>query len=67
MQRFRVMPRYREQAQSGLAGFARAVFAQDGGDRRDVEQHGHLSLREARRLRSAPPGAFGYGSGLGGA
>lgn len=48
MQRFRVMPGYRKQAQGGPAGFARAVFPRDGGDRRDVEQHRELGLRAAQ-------------------
>lgn len=41
------MPGHGEQAQGGAAGFARAVFPRDGGDGRDVEQHGEFGLRAA--------------------
>ncbi len=42
------MPGHGQQAQGGAAGFARAVFPRDGGDGRDVEQHGELGLRAAK-------------------
>ncbi len=59
MQCFRVMPGYGQQAQGGTAGSARAVFPQNGGDCRDIEQHGELGLRAVKAEASSTADLFG--------